>query len=73
MCIDFSVGVWQREEIKQWRGLQERCFGYNADTNKQLPNILLEGASRSLTCLFFNFDTAVLVLRPLSTRLGPHE
>ena len=29
LLMNFSVGASQREEIKQWRGLQPGAFGYN--------------------------------------------
>jgi hypothetical protein len=45
LLIHFAVGRLQRREIEQWRGLQPGAFDYNESPNKQLPYVLLEGAS----------------------------
>jgi hypothetical protein len=39
------VGEVQRAKSKHWRGFQRGAFGYNEGPTKQLPYILLEGAS----------------------------
>ena len=52
--MKFPVGAPQRREIKHWRGFRRGAFGYNESPNKQLPYVLLEGASVDSTCLFFS-------------------
>jgi hypothetical protein len=39
------VGEVQRAKSQHWRGFQRGAFGYNESPTKQLPYILLEGAS----------------------------
>lgn len=45
LLIKISVGKVQRREIEEWRGFQRVSCDYNEVPNKQLPNVLLEGAS----------------------------
>jgi hypothetical protein len=56
LLIHFAVGRLQRREIKHWRGLQPGAFDYNESPNKQLPYVLLEGASF--------FDVPFFCVRP---------
>jgi len=53
----------QRDEIKQRRGFRQGAFRYN-EANKQLPYVLLEGASKVRRAFFLNFLRALPTSTP---------